>query len=294
MNTRVRLAVAVAAAQTASISGLAWGQGCTPEFDGRFSSGDVANYIRTLVPFNDGTGQALYAGGVFSSAGQAPALRVARWRGGVWEPVGAGFNNAVHAVTVFDDGSGPALYAAGVFTMSGSTPVAHVARWNGSQWVALGQGLNSAVNALAVFDPDGGGPAPARLYAAGDFTGSGVNPIARFAVWNGSSWDPVGSGCDATVHALWVHGQALYLGGSFTTAGGVAASSIARFDGSTFAALGSGTNDTVLAITSSTPTALDRPRPNLWPPVSSRPPAASAPTASPAGTAPPGSIWAPA
>ena len=86
-------------------------------------------------------------------------------------------------------------------------------------------GMNTYVYALAV-GPDG------SLYAGGDFTTAGGVAAHHIARWDGTAWQPLGSGMDGGVYALAVGPDgSLYAGGDFTTAGGVAANRIARWDG---------------------------------------------------------------
>src|SRR5690554_3556312 len=82
--------------------------------DGNFSNTRVC----ALAVFDDGggAGPALYAGGVFTTAGGQPANRIARWNGSAWAPLGSGMSGPspqVRSLTVFDDGggAGPVLYA---------------------------------------------------------------------------------------------------------------------------------------------------------------------------------------
>ncbi len=133
--------------------------------------------VRTLQVFDDGNGEALYAGGSFNQAEGQEALRIARWTGSRWMKVGAGFEECtgqncstlVRDLEVFDDGNGPALYAAGSFTKSGPRLVNQVARWNGNEWTAVAGGTNDVVRALTVAQ-EGGREA---LYAGGLFTTAG-------------------------------------------------------------------------------------------------------------------------
>jgi hypothetical protein len=205
--------------------------------------------VRTLTVFDDGGGPALYAGGIFTTAGSVAANCIANWDGSSWSALGTGLNSDVVALTVFDDGSGPALYAGGAFTIAGGVAANHIARWDGSGWSGVGGGMagpyDPVVRALTVFD-DGGGPA---LYAGGSFSTTGGVAASYIAKWDGSSWSALGSGLsggsqDPGVYALAVFddggGPALYAGGKFTAAGGVAAADIAEWDGSSWSALGSG------------------------------------------------------
>ena len=89
--------------------------------------------VQALTVFDDGSGQALYVGGGFESAGGVFVNNVARWNGKRWAALGGGANGSVNALAVFDDGSGPALYAGGNFTSAGGSAANHIAKWNGSK-----------------------------------------------------------------------------------------------------------------------------------------------------------------
>lgn len=95
----------------------------------------VNNAVFALMEFDGGAGNALYAGGDFTTAGGMTVNRIARWDGSAWSalvsPSGVGMNNGVRAVTVFDDGSGPHAYASGFFITAGGVTVNHIAKWQG-------------------------------------------------------------------------------------------------------------------------------------------------------------------
>jgi hypothetical protein len=222
------------------------------------SVGGGTNLVVTaLEGFNDGTGPALYAGGAFTTAGDATANRIAKWDGTQWSALGSGMNNTVFALTEFDDGTGRALYAGGIFTTADGMPANRLAKWDGTQWTPLGNGVSgglfTVIWALTVFD-DGTGPA---LYAGGEFTTAGDVAANHLAKWDGARWSPlgngVGGGSQPDVFALTVFddgtGFALYAGGRFTTAEDVTANHIAKWDGTQWSALGSGTNNEVSALT---------------------------------------------
>jgi hypothetical protein len=212
--------------------------------------------VSSLAVFDDGSGEALYAGGQFTTAGGVAASHIAKWNGTSWSALGAGVGGfpSIDSLTVFDDGGGAALYAGGNFTTAGGAGASNIAKWNGTSWSALGSGMNDRVFALTVFD-DGGG---AALYAGGEFTTAGGVSANHVAKWNGTSWSALGSGVStgvnpAVVYALAVFddggGPALYAGGKFAIAGGGLASHIAKWNGTTWSALGSGVNDRVNALT---------------------------------------------
>ena len=94
--------------------------------------------------------------------------------------------------------------------------------------------LNGPVWALCVYNGE--------LYAGGDFweaDGVLVNCIAK---WNGTSWQPVGTGTDERVWvlALCVYDGELYAGGVFNTCGGVSANNIAKWNGVSWQPVGTG------------------------------------------------------
>lgn len=185
----------------------------------------------------DVTALAVYNGDVV--AGQSldtftSTAQVSRWNGSAWSPVGTGMNSNVRALAVY----GGDLIAGGEFTAAGGTIASRIARWSGSAWLPLGSGLGGApqfiwqVSALCVYNGE--------LVAAGVFQTAGGVPAANIARWNGSSWQPLGSGTDATVQSLAVYNGDLIAAGQFSSADGVPAPKIARWDGVSWHALGSG------------------------------------------------------
>jgi hypothetical protein len=91
------------------------------------------DFVSDLTIFEDGTGPALYAGGIFTTAGDISANKIAKWNGSSWSALGSGLgsgaNALVNALAVFDDGDGPALYAGGNFSTAGGVPSSHIAKW---------------------------------------------------------------------------------------------------------------------------------------------------------------------
>ena len=180
------------------------------------------------------SGNTLYAGGDFTTAGGSAVNNIAQWNGSSWSALGSGisgggiFGASVYALAVSDS----TLYAGGFFTSAGGSAANYIAQWNGSNWSALGSGMNTAVFALAV--------SGSTLYAGGGFATAGGSAANYIAQWNGSSWSSIDSGMNGPVSALAVSGSALYAGGSFSTAGGTAANNIAQWNGSNWSALGSG------------------------------------------------------
>jgi hypothetical protein len=97
-------------------------------------------HVTALAAFDGGDGPALYAGGLFLTAGDMPARNIAKWDGANWTPLGSGVapnTGTVQALTVFDAGEGAALYGGSLFGMAGNTFAFRVARWDGATWSDL-------------------------------------------------------------------------------------------------------------------------------------------------------------
>ena len=154
--------------------------------------GGLTGTVLSLCAFDDGAGNALYAGGTFLTAGGVLVNGIARWRAGAWGAVGSGIQGGAYpallALSVFDDGNGPALHAAGDFTSVGGVAAVGLARWNGARWSAVGGGLEfnglaGRGEALLAFDDStGSGPA---LYVGGAFTHAGPVRSSYIARWPG-------------------------------------------------------------------------------------------------------------
>ncbi|MBI5363919.1 MAG: hypothetical protein HZA53_12120 [Planctomycetes bacterium] len=183
----------------------------------------VGGTVLDLAVVDDGTGSALYAAGHFDRAGSADTSGVARWNGFTWTPR-AGLDAGVRAVAGFDEGlgAGTELYAA-----------EHVvSRWTGVGWSSVGAvvGVEGVHDLLAWDDPS---PAPARLFACGDFQVIGGVVALRVASYRAGTWSTVGGGLPGTVtRALCVYdagaGEELYAAGTFEASTGRC---IKRFDG---------------------------------------------------------------
>lgn len=106
-------------------------------------------------------------------------------------------------------------------------------------WSSVGSGLNESVYAECVYN--------GNLIAAGYFTKAGSVAVNSIAMWNGSSWSPLGQGIGGNsypvVYALCVYKGILYAGGSFATAGGKPVNNIAAWNGTSWSAVGSGVNE---------------------------------------------------
>jgi hypothetical protein len=211
--------------------------------------GGMNDRVNALALDVDGN---LYAGGWFTEAGGREANGIARWDGNSWSALGSGMGD-VWALAVDRQGM---LYAGGGFTSAGGVAANHIARWDGATWSPLGNGMEAdlssypypRVAALAVDHED-------NLYAGGDFTVAGGAPANHIAMWDGSSWSPLGSGVVGRSNGYiilslaWDGNENLYAGGDFLYAGGKPSANIARW----FAGRGVEGGTAVVAATSTEP-----------------------------------------
>jgi hypothetical protein len=201
-------------------------------------------YVSALAVYNEPSGPKLYVGGLFNSAGGAPASGIARWNGASWSTPGSGasgtFSPCVSALTVHNEGKIPALYAGGNFTLMSGIVSNGIAKWDGKDWYALKGGVDTCFVTSLVSGTVGKETVPS-LYVGGTFTQVGGGLTApHVAKWANTNWYVVGTGTDGDVLALAILNKALYLGGVFTVAGPYTANGIARWNGSTWSGMSGG------------------------------------------------------
>ncbi len=186
----------------------------------------------------------LVVGGEFASIAGVAANNIAAWNGSTWRALGPGLGGGsfprVHSLTEYNN----QLVAGGHFTSAGAVTVNNIARWNGDSWQSLNAGVTAPggvpiVRALAVHQ--------GWLVAGGAFTLAGGVPASRIARWNGSAWQPLGTGIGGSpsgfgpeMRAMTVHNGWLIVGGKFDTAGSIASPGIARWSGTDWLPLGAG------------------------------------------------------
>lgn len=207
-----------------------------------FTALSTPGFIRALEVFDDGSGPALYVGGVFASANGVPVNNVVRWDGANASPLGSGVSGVVDDLHAFNDGSGAALFASGGIATASGVVVNGVARWQGGAWSALGSpaGVDSSItDCLEDFD-DGSGPA---LYVGGPFDTAGGVRADQIARWSGGAWSSVGleQGFDGRVNAVGAFdsgaGVELYAAGWFEWAGTTQADAFAKWNGASWSAI---------------------------------------------------------
>ncbi len=139
--------------------------------------------------------------GSFSTAGDQPARRIARWDGTLWHPIGTGIDGPGQALAILDGD----LVVAGAF----GAETGRVLRWDGSVWSPLGAYSDGGIMRLQVHD--------GTLYAGG-------NGLAR---WDGAAWQPVEVEIDGEAHEA--NPPFAAFGENFVV--GVGSDQLARWDG---------------------------------------------------------------
>lgn len=183
--------------------------------------GGASSTVYALEPFNGD----LYAGGLFTSIGGGAAQYLGRWDGSAWHPV-------ANLITYM---AADGLYAndTALFIVDGG----RVRFWNGTNLYNLtGQSsssFNSSVYAITHFQD--------TLYCGGFFS----SPLPHVAKWNGSSYQPLTTGCNAQVDVLTPFQDHLFVAGNFQLAGDSLVNRTALWDGAAWHAMGAGVNDDV-------------------------------------------------
>ena len=164
----------------------------------------------------------LVAGGSFGSIGGVVTGSLARWNGSSWAPVAGWSHGTVTNLARLPGGE----LVASTFD--------RIYRGAGATWLPLGWNIVD-VRDLAVL-------ANGTLVAGGGFTDAGGANANRVAWWNGTIWQPFGSGIDSGfVEALMpLPNGDLMVGGSFLHVGGGPSSGLARWNGSAWAPFGPG------------------------------------------------------
>ena len=85
---------------------------------GNFGPSGSFTEIYDMAVFDDGSGPALFVGGLFGSAGGRPARNLAKWDGHTWTPIGPGMGPS-GGFCVWDDGRGESLFISEGFQTAG-------------------------------------------------------------------------------------------------------------------------------------------------------------------------------
>jgi hypothetical protein len=187
----------------------------------------------------------LYVGHEFEDG---PTDGIARWDGVTWQSVGAGLSYQGYPLNSFGYAMcllGDSLVVGGEFDHAGGLPANNIALWDGAGWHAIGDGFTEPfayggeVYTVAIWN--------GHLVAGGDFTVSGTQPMQGVAIWDGASWQQLGTNA-VTISWLRVADGVLFASGEFRLPDGTEIYSAARWTGTDWHILGSGTTDPYLTI----------------------------------------------
>lgn len=173
----------------------------------------------TTLKYNAHDGR-LYIGGVFANwNGNAAGDGIVAWTGVAYAMLGTGveIDPIIPTVGVYSLALDPYgnVIAGGNFTTAGGNAYPYIAFWslNTNSWQSLHATFNDTVQAVAV---DRAG----LIYAGGLWTTPTAYPY--LAVFNGSSWQPLGAGVNGGVWSLRLGpDNKLIVAGAFTAAGGL-------------------------------------------------------------------------
>jgi hypothetical protein len=191
-------------------------------------AGEVSSAVSSAGAVN---GQ-LYVGGNFLRAGNAGIVALAKWDGAAWSAVSGRATKGLWLSSRSVLKTSSRLYVGGGIVAAGGVVCARVAQFDGTNWDAMAGGIiantsgSASINAMV--ETNG------IIYAGGFFTNAGGVAANYVAMWDGSSWSPMGSGLNNSVNALVFHQGTLFAGGAFTARGDNSASlhGIAMWDGS--------------------------------------------------------------
>jgi hypothetical protein len=207
-------------------SSTASAQLCNPQFleENGFRSIAAPREDGAAVFHDDGTGNALYISGSFST----PVLRVGD---SSLEPIGAGLQGVVTTMASHTFKGGPALFVGGYISIKGSEATTQIAVWDGAEWCfTTPLGPDSDVLQMEVVDL-GDGP---RLYSYGRFTEIGGVAARRIAVWSDAGWSPLGLGLSSAYGSITpfeFNGSTVIVASGTEAAGGEPVDGLAYWDG---------------------------------------------------------------
>lgn len=169
-------------------------------------------------------GGRLIVGGSFAVANGDSVRRIFSWDGATCRPIGGAAGGwGVDCMAV----QGDDLLVGGGFYTAGGLSARYIAGWDGTSWSALGPGLDGGVSLYGVYDILVRGD---QVFAFGNFTSAGDQPVSRVAMWNGREWRGFGAGVGSQfAYAGALLNGDLYVGGDFQWAGTHVAANFARW-----------------------------------------------------------------
>lgn len=168
-------------------------------------------------------GGRVYAGGRFSSAGEARARSIANWDGARWSALGDGISGGQEKVGALGFAGG-ILYAGGDFTRAGTVNADRAARWDGASWSSLGLRTREPVEAIAASARGRGVGGVAGIVGVvlggGAFTLGDGRTTQGVVRWDGKKWSALGPGIGGGAFLAPLQALAIDDNGHITAGGG--------------------------------------------------------------------------
>jgi hypothetical protein len=226
---------------------IQWWDGSSWTKIAQVSGGDVL----AMAVFDDGNGPRLWASGYMSHLGAPNGSYVAvnnlaTWDGTDWHEAMPESGGEAYCMAVYDDGTGPTLYLGGALSVGPDEPFVGLVKWTPDGLVPVGGELwtdnlfgEKFVMAMVPLDLGDG----TKLYVGGAFQTAGGVAANNVAVWNGTTYLPLGAGTNKAVWDLKGFddggGLALYAAGGFTSVDGEPIRGTAKWDGTDWDIAGS-------------------------------------------------------
>lgn len=215
-------------------------------WDGTAWSQLNSSIVGTVHALHALPGGELLAGGSFTSIDGVAAENLAIWDGTSWAAFGGGVSGVGARVSEFATLPNGDLVVGGTFATAGGVVANNIARWDGASFAPLGAGLAPFPGPLSSgVDVTGLVPmANGELFVCGRFATAGAVFANNVAVWNGSSWSPLGAGLlDQTIYGGWLSSADLLPNGDIVVGaampfGGQFFGAVHRWDGTMWSQYG--------------------------------------------------------
>ncbi len=160
-----------------------------------------------------------------------------------WQAIGKSeFSKEIHSVEIYNND----IFIGGKFDkikVNGIWEnIRGIAKWNGSRWIDMGGESQAIVYSMVVWN--------GSLIAAGKFNTMMGVPALNIALWNGTTWQNLGSGLNGDVNCIMVTSTGdLVAGGKFNKSGSSNILKVAKWTGSSWVQLGNGLDNDVNYLT---------------------------------------------
>lgn len=222
-----------------NVAGIpAGGLGC---WDG--TSWTVPGVSTGIVYALDVDAQGLLAAGRFALPGWTNPVALARWNGAEWSVLNSELPPCTDPVVCLDALDRIAVVGGNVYGTLSYRLVEDPYAWPGHLLVRCDLSNNWSLVSTPAGDPDGMGYFQlanfgGQLVAAGDFTNAANPALRHIAVFDGSTWHPLGEGLTNAVLGLAASDRAVYVSCKVSGTNPPALYAVLRWDGTNWSQLG--------------------------------------------------------